>query len=180
MGGAGSAALASLLGYTRPWSALVQGDGAVSYFQLLAGRKKKGEGTYLSESTPGSETWDLLLISPEQRIQLSTAPKEELLGASTALLCLSVTHPIIPNWDNAMSKTAWGPWSEEAQPHSTSPSQLFPRQVCCRSLPSGAPTGIIGSSHSKTCAATAADFIVWPYWHSNPITVHLRVFLYGN
>lgn len=52
MGSAVSDALASLLDYTSPqesspWTALAQGDRSVSYFQLLAGRKKKGEGTYL-------------------------------------------------------------------------------------------------------------------------------------
>ena len=52
MGSAGSDALASLLDYTSPqesspWTALAEGNRCVSYFQLLAGRKKKGEGRYL-------------------------------------------------------------------------------------------------------------------------------------
>lgn len=52
MGSAGSDALASLLDYTSPqesspWTALAKGNRSVSYFQLLAGRKKKGEGRYL-------------------------------------------------------------------------------------------------------------------------------------
>lgn len=46
-------------GLHQAWSALTQGGGDVSYFQLLAGRKKKAESTYLLESTPGSEMWDL-------------------------------------------------------------------------------------------------------------------------
>lgn len=115
-------------------------------------------------------------MSPQQRMQPSIVLKEELLGASTALLCLSVTHPTIPAWDNGVSKTVWEPWSEKAQPCSAFPFRLFPGQVCCRSLPLGAPTRIIIGSHSKTCATTAEDLIVWFYWHSNPITVHLRVF----
>lgn len=52
MGSAGSDALASLLDSTSPqesspWAALAQGNRSVSYFQLLAGRREKVEGTYL-------------------------------------------------------------------------------------------------------------------------------------
>lgn len=60
MGGAGRLCCSGLPdGLHQAWSALTQGGGAVSYFQLLAGRKKKAESTYLLESTPGSEMWDL-------------------------------------------------------------------------------------------------------------------------